>query len=226
MFTLQSLNNIVYFFANPVIGFITLAGLVKIWIDKKKIPEVKYIRIAIIINVIFILLRSLYATIVNYWMWSQSPATQEFLKLDYVVKFSFNNYWFTPIITLLFSFLIFKLLVFANKKFNERFFYNEEPYLIVLGIILNPWPMLFFFIISSIICLLVLQIFNLVKQKLYFKNSKIMFERVPFVNIWIPAMVISSSIYFVIFTNIFPFLRNILLSNWFIAQLFNNFSIF
>ena len=226
MFTLQSLNNIVYFFANPVIGFITLAGLVKIWVDKKKIPEVKYIRIAIIINVIFILLRSLYAAIVNYWMWSQSPATQEFLKLDYVVKFSFNNYWFTPIITLLFSFLIFKLLVFANKKFNERFFYNEEPYLIVLGIILNPWPMLFFFIISSIICLLVLQIFNLVKQKLYFKNSKIMFERVPFVNIWIPAMVISSSIYFVIFTNIFPFLRNILLSNWFIAQLFNNFSIF
>lgn len=226
MFTLQSLNNIVYFFANPVIGFITLAGLVKIWIDKKKIPEVKYIRIAIIINVIFILLRSLYTTIVNYWMWSQSPATQEFLKLDYVVKFSFNNYWFTPIITLLFSFLIFKLLVFANKKFNERFFYNEEPYLIVLGIILNPWPMLFFFIISSIICLLVLQIFNLVKQKLYFKNSKIMFERVPFVNIWIPAMVLSSSIYFVIFTNIFPFLKNILLSNWFISQLFNNFSIF
>ncbi len=226
MFTLQSLNNIVYFFANPVIGFITLAGLVKIWIDNKKIPEIKYIRIAIIINVIFIIFRSLYATIINYWMWSKSPATQEFLKLDYVIKFSFNNYWFTPIITLLFSFLIFKLLVFANRKFNERFFYNEEPYLIVLGIILNLWPMLFFFIISSIICLLALQLFNLIKQKLYFKNSKTVLERIPFVNIWIPAMILSSSIYFVIFTNIFPYLRNILLNNWFISQLFSNLGIF
>lgn len=223
---LQTLNNIVYYLANPVIGFLTLAGLVKIWISTKKIPSIRYIKIAILINIIAIVLRSLYSTIMNYWMWNRDPATQKFLEIDYVAQFSFNTYWFVPIITILFAFLIFKIFVFVNKKFNERFFYEEEPYLIALGIILNPWPMLFFFIFSSILYLLLVQIFNLIQQKIYFKKSKVEFERIPLVNIWIPAMLVSSFIYFVIFTNLFPILRNILLNNLIISQLLNHLFLF
>ncbi len=225
-FNLGTLNNIVYYFANPVIGFLTLAGLVKIWIQTKKIPNIKYIKTAIWINLFFIIIRSIYSTIVNYWMWNQNPTTQKFLDLDYIIKFSFNVYWFTAIITIIFSFLIFKILVFVNKKFNERFFYEEEPYLIVLGIVLNPWPILFFFIATSIFCLLLLQIINLIKQKIYFKNQKTEFERIPMINIWIPAMFMSSFIYFVIFADILPALRNLLLSTWIIPELLNTFYIF
>ena len=224
--SLQTLNNIVYYLANPVIGFLTLAGLVKIWVSTKKIPSIRYIKVAILVNIIVIVLRSLYSTIMNYWMWNRDPATQKFLELEYITKFSFNTYWLTPILTLLFSFLIFKIFVFVNKKFGERFFYEEEPYLIALGIILNPWPMLFLFIFSSVFCLLVIQIFNLLQQKLYFKKSKAEFERIPLVNIWIPAMLVPSSIYFVIFTNIFPALRGILLNSWIISNLLNHFFLF
>lgn len=225
-FNLGTLNNIVYYFANPVIGFLTLAGLVKIWISTRKTPQIKYIKLAIFINIIAIILRAVYSTVMNYWMWSQNSTTQKFLDLNYIFKFSFNIYWLTNIVTIIFSILIFKILVFVNKKFNERFFYEEEPYLIVLGIILNPWPILFFFIITSIICFLVLQIINVLKQKLYFKHQKTEFERIPMLHIWIPAMFLSSFIYFVIFTNIFPFLRTILLNNWLIYQLLNQFYIF
>jgi hypothetical protein len=159
-------------------------------------------------------------------MWSKSPITQKFLEINYVSKFSFNTYWLVTLTTLLLALLIFKILFFVNKKFNEKFLYEEEPYLVALGIILNPWPMLFFFIFASILCLLILQIFNLLRQKMYFKNQKAEFERIPMINIWIPAMFVSTFIYFVIFSNLFPILRNLLLSNWFIYQLLNKFSIF
>jgi hypothetical protein len=64
--SLLTLNNIVYYFANPVIGFLTLTGLVKIWIHTQKIPSVKFIKLAILINVATTILRSLYSTITNY----------------------------------------------------------------------------------------------------------------------------------------------------------------
>ncbi|MFA5230312.1 MAG: hypothetical protein WC422_02690 [Candidatus Paceibacterota bacterium] len=113
----------------------------------------------------------------------KNPAAQHLLKIDYVLKFSFNTYWLVTLVTLIMAFLFFKILIFANKKFDNRFFYDEEPYLIALGIILNPWPMLIFFIMACIVCLLILQVANFIKEKLILKNKKITFARIPFINI-------------------------------------------
>ena len=238
---LSQLNDFVYYFANPVIGLLTLAGLVKIWITTKNPPSVKFIKLAIILNVLTTILRSIYSTVVNYIMWNSNPATQKLLELKYVIKFSFNTYWLVTLITLTFAFLFFKLLFYINKRFNERFFYTEELYLISLGIILNPWPMLLFFVLSSIFCLLLIQIINLIIQQLNFKdidsentdlkninlkNKKIEFERISMIHIWIPAMLLSMLIYFSIFSNLFPYIKFFLLNNWFFKQLLSNLVIF
>ncbi len=223
---LGTLNNIVYYFANPVIGFLTLTGLVVIWCKTKAIPSPKYIKLAILINVISNILRSVYSTILNYYLWTTNPATQHLLKFDYVLKFSFNTYWLVTLVTWIFAFLFFKILIFANKKFDNRFFYDEEPYLIALGIILNPWPMLIFFIIACLICLLVLQIINFIRKNLIFKQQKITLERMAFINIWIPAMFVATAIYFVLFTNVFPWLKIWLLNLPFIDQLLTQFYLF
>lgn len=223
---LGTLNNIVYYFANPVIGFLTLTGLVIIWCKTKKIPSIHYIKMAILINVISAILRSIYSTTLNYYLWIKNPATQHLLKIGYVIKFSFNTYWLVTLVTLIFAFLFFKILIFANKKFNNRFFYDEEPYLISLGIILNPWPMLVFFIMACVICLLALQIINFVRENFSFKQQKITLERMAFINIWIPSMFVSSLVYFILFTNLLVGLKMWLLSLPFIAQLFTQFYIF
>jgi len=111
------------------------------------------------------------------------PRYQVLLQPKYFLKFSFNNYWLATLATLFFGFLFFKLIVFLNTKFNNRFFYDQEPYLIFLGIIINPWPMLFFFILSSIACLLILQLLNLVIQIFNLKNTKKELARMPMLSI-------------------------------------------
>jgi len=115
--------------------------------------------------------------------------------------------------TLFFGFLFFKLIVFLNTKFDNRFFYDQEPYLIFLGIIINPWPMLFFFILSSIACLLILQVLNLVIQIFNLKNTKTELTRIPMLYIWIPAMLLSLFIYFVIFSDMFPNIKSLITTN-------------
>jgi|GEM_PF-6779519 len=64
---LNTLNNIVYYFTNPVIGLLTLTGLVVMWYKTKHIPNIKYIKLAIIINVLSTVFRSIYATVLNYY---------------------------------------------------------------------------------------------------------------------------------------------------------------
>lgn len=223
---LVTLNNIVYYFANPVIGFLTLTGLVIIWYKTKQIPNIKYIKLAIFINIISTLLRSIYATILNYYSWHTNPAAQHLLKFDYVLKFSFNTYWSVTLLTLIIAFLFFKILILINRKFNNQFFYDEEPYLVALGIILNPWPMLIFFVVACVSCLLILQIWTFIKDNLNFKKQKITLNRLAFVNIWIPSMLVSLFIYFVIFTNQFLWLQNWLLKLPFIYQLITYFYLF
>jgi len=220
------LNNIVYYYANPAISFLTLAGLVAIWAYTHKIPSIKTILGFIYLNIFVMICRAVYCTYANYWIWKHNPQFKIFLEPEYFFKFSFNNYWLVALATLFFGFLFFKLIVFLNTKFDNRFFYDQEPYLIFLGIIINPWPMLFFFILSSIACLLILQVLNLVIQIFNLKNTKTELTRIPMLYIWIPAMLLSLFIYFVIFSDMFPNIKSLITANWFIKTLFENFFIF
>jgi hypothetical protein len=220
------LNNIVYYFANPAISFLTLAGLVAIWAMTRKTPSIKIILGCIYLNIFMIFFRSVYCTFTNYWIWKQNPQFKIFLQPDYFIKFSLNSYWIASVITILFGILLFKLIIYLNKKFDNRFFYTEEPYLIFLGIIINPWPMFFFFILFSIACLLILQIINLLIQLVNLRNKKTQLERMPMLYIWIPAMLLSLFLYMIIFTNFMPELKVIISNNIFIKALFEIFFIF
>jgi len=221
-----TLNNIVYYFANPAISFLTLAGLVTIWTITRKIASIKIILGCIYLNVFMMFFRSVYCTFANYWIWTQNDQFKIFLQPAYFLKFSLISYWLSSLVTFIFGILFFKLIIYLNKKFDNRFFYEQEPYLILLGIVINPWPMLFFFIVFSIICLLIIQILNLFIQLIYLRNKKVKLERIPMLFIWLPAMPLSVFFYFIIFTSFMPVLKSILFNNIFIKALFDNFFIF
>ncbi len=221
-----ALNNIVYNLANPAISFLTLAGLVVIWTISRKTPSIKVIKGCILFNIITIVLRSSYCTVANYWMWLHNPAAKNLLAFNYVLKYSFNTYWASALFAMFSGFLFFKLIVFLNRKFNNRFFYDQEPYLVLLGIVINPWPMLLFFVLSSIAILLLIQILNIFIKILNLRNKNTSLERIPMLYIWIPAMVLSLFVYFVIWTNAFMGIKTILVNNFFIKELFKNFFFF
>ncbi len=201
---LGTLNNIVYYFVNPVIGFLTLAGLTSLWLINKKPPAVQIILKTIYLNLFFIVFKAVYSTIINYWAWSQSPTTSFFLEIPYLIKFSFNHYWLIPLITVFSAFIIYKTTKIINQRFEERFFYDQEPYLIALGIILSPWPWLIIFIVCVVLVLLVLQLINLI---LYWKNryfKTALEDRIPMLFLWIPASLLSSFLHFAILLHAIP----------------------
>lgn len=219
-----TLNNIVYYFVNPVIGLLTLTGLTVLWFYFKKPPSIKIIKKAICINLFFIFFKAIYSTIVNGIMWDRSLANESLLEITYFTKYSFNHYWIIPIITVFIAFLIFWLIKLINKKFEERFFFKEEPFLISLGIILSPWPWLIIFLISVVIILFFIQIINLfIKLKKSIKKI-ITIERTPMIYLWIPSAFLSSIFHFIILFDKIP--NEIIFKHSFLKSFFDIFFLF
>ena len=132
------------FFIYPVWSFILIVGLLVFWFFKKRLPLIKSLKRILNIFIIIILSRALLETFLNWWMWSKSELTQRLIPpyapVSYVLHYSWQHYLFKSIITILFALIIFKIIASLNKKFNNVFFYDEEPYLAALGILVTGWP--------------------------------------------------------------------------------------
>ncbi|NCN53182.1 hypothetical protein GW950_01825 [Candidatus Wolfebacteria bacterium] len=128
----------------PALGLIILAGLLLYWVLKKKFPQENFLKFIIYIFSGAIIFQSIFSTILNWWLWSKQGITQQLLPphspIAYVLKYSWQHYLFEPVITILSALIIFKIITSLNKKFNNVFFYDEEPYLAALGILTTGWP--------------------------------------------------------------------------------------
>ena len=128
----------------PALGLIILAGLLLYWVLKKKLPQEKCLRIVFFSFAGIIILRSFVLTFLNYWLWSQQLITRQLLPpnspISYVLKYSWQHYFFASIVTIIFALIVFWGIKSLNKKFNNVFFYDEEPYLASFGILVTGWP--------------------------------------------------------------------------------------
>jgi hypothetical protein len=128
----------------PALGLIILAGLLLYWVLKKKLPKEKFLKSFFYIFSSVIILQSIFSTILNWWIWSQQGITQRLLPphspINYVLKYSWQHYWFESIVTVVTAAIVFFGIYFLNKKFEKNLFYNEEKYLAALGILATGWP--------------------------------------------------------------------------------------
>jgi len=128
----------------PALGLIILVGLLLYWILKKKLLKEKFLKLILYIFSGVIIFQSVFSTILNWWLWSQQGLTQRLLPphspISYVLKYSWQHYWFESIITILTAVIVFFGIYFLNKKFEKNLFYNEEKYLAALGILATGWP--------------------------------------------------------------------------------------
>lgn len=134
----------------PVLRLIILAGLLVYWVLKRKLLRENSLKLIAYIFSAAIIFQSFFSTILNWWLWSQQGITQQLLpphnSIAYVLHYSWQHYLFEPIITILFALIIFKIIALLNKKFNNTFFYDEEPYLAALGILATGWPNCLFYL--------------------------------------------------------------------------------
>jgi len=128
----------------PALGLIILAGLLIYSVFKKRLPKEKFLKLSFYIFSGTIILQSILFTILNWWLWSQQGITQQLLPphspVNYVLKYSWQHYWFESIITIFAATFVFFGIYFLNKKFEKNIFYNEEKYLAGLGILATGWP--------------------------------------------------------------------------------------
>ena len=162
----------------PALGLIILAGLLIYWVLKKKLPKEKFLKLVVYIFSSIIIFQSIFSTILNWWLWSQQGISQRLLPphspISYVLRYSWQHYWFESVITIFTAIAVFFAISFLNRKFENHLFYDEEKYLAALGILAVSWPncliflslVLFLGIFFHLIFLLI-DIFK--EQKVWFK---------------------------------------------------------
>jgi len=132
------------FFIHPLWSFISIVGLLVFWFFKKKLPSIKSFKKILNIFIVVILSQAFLETFLNWFLWSKAELTQRLIPpyapVTYVIQYSWQHYLFEPVIVILVALLAFWLINRLNKRFNNQFFYDEEPYLAVLGILVTGWP--------------------------------------------------------------------------------------
>ena len=167
----------------PALGLIILAGLLLYWVLKKRLLKEKFLKFIVYIFSGVIIFQSVFFTILNWWFWSQQGITQRLLPphspINYVLKYSWQHYWFESIVTIVMAVLVFFGIYFLNKKFEKNLFYNEEKYLAALGILAVGWPdcLIFLCLVLSLGVILHLISFLFNKGR----------SRLPLLYFWIPC---------------------------------------
>jgi len=165
-------------FIHPLWSFILIVGLLVFWFFKKKLPSIKSFTRILNIFIVVILLQAFLETFLNWFLWSKAELTQRLIPpyapVTYVIHYSWQHYLFESAVTILFAFIVFKIIALLNKKFNNTFFYDEEPYLAALGILATGWPNCLMYL-SLVLFLGVISHF-IVKEK-----------RFPLLYFWLPC---------------------------------------
>lgn len=128
----------------PALGLIILAGLLLYWVLRKKLPKEIFLKLIAYIFSSVIIFQSIFSTILNWWLWSQQRITQRLLPpyspISYVLRYSWQHYWFEPVVIIFAAIVVFFGIYFLNKKFENQLLYDEEKYLAVFGILATGWP--------------------------------------------------------------------------------------
>lgn len=110
----------------------------------KHFPKIKVLSWLLKIFSGLLILMALVLSFLNGYLWKRDAVSYRLLPpyapLTYVLHYSWQHYFFAPIVTIFFALIVFWGIKSLNKKFNNTFFYDEEPYLAALGILATGWP--------------------------------------------------------------------------------------
>lgn len=135
----------------------------------------------------------------QYFLWQKDPFAKFLIpphqNINYFLKFVGFKFFLPWFFALVFA-LIFNLVAkWANKKYNERFFEEEEIPMATLGFFLSGWPGFLFYLILILIFGLVLTFFYTLKNK----------GRASFYYFWIITAILVNILKFILPQNIWKF---------------------
>jgi len=165
-FFLEKLN-LIYIFL--VIFLLTIQLKEEITKTKKR-QLLQFVKIFIAIVLILYIFVSFLKTIATYFSWKNNPLSKHLLPPDtslvYFLGYSFLHYFFSPLINVIFSFLVFFGLKKFNQKFEETFLYDEEPYLASFSILITGWPNCLIYLILILSLGVIFHLFHYLREGL------------------------------------------------------------
>ncbi|RJQ29865.1 hypothetical protein C4571_00375 [Candidatus Parcubacteria bacterium] len=155
--------------------------------------RVSYIRVARVISIALIFCLAFYWSWAQYETWTGTP----FASIAYFSKYAGLKFFGPPVIALLAAWVFSRVLRWMNRRYENRFFEEEEIPTASLCVFLTGYPLFFLYLI-------IVLIEGLVFSLLYSLLSK---GRVPLYHVWLPTalFVIIMKIYFLPAVFLAPF---------------------
>lgn len=162
--------------ALKVVVFIATFGA-QLW---RRSFSLRFVKIVFVSSAVITLAFSIYYSFLQYHAWQANAVTKFFLppyaKPDYFTS-SVGYKFFVPwLIALLFAVVLPRIVEHLNKQYGERFFHDEEIWLMRLGIFLVGYPGFLFYIIFILA-------FGVLLSLVY---SLFSWGRAPFYYLWMP----------------------------------------
>jgi len=180
------LIDFLYWYSCPVIGFISLTGLLLFFLIKKRFPSIKSLKIITILLIIFLLLAGIFFTIINSYLWSKQWFGQFFLTKEFIIGYSYYHYFSKNVLNIFWALFWLAGIHYFNKNFQNRFFYEEEKWLAAISILSNGWPNSVLYL-ALVFLLALLSHFGL---KFYYRFKKRPLPadfRLSFLYFWLPV---------------------------------------
>lgn len=104
----------------------------------------RYAPAAYLLLIVFYMLWSSVMTYIQYRTWQTIAIGQYLLPpyapLSYFLQYSFFRFWSHFIVALIFSMIILIVAKYFNSKHGGQYFYDEEPYLLAIAILVVGYP--------------------------------------------------------------------------------------
>lgn len=146
----------------------------------------KAIRIVSWLSVIVIVSVLLYWSVAQYELWQESDSVARYLlppyqSPNYFLTYIFFRFWASYLLSFLAGLFLAIFVACLNQKYQNRFFYDEEKYLLAVTVFLVGHPLWLVYVFGTLILWLIVSAVWL----LFLKENR----RISFRYFWLPAAI-------------------------------------
>jgi len=169
----------------PLVYIAITAGLIfSLYMKQTK----RLIKPAVIFVLISIVLKIVLEFFGQYYIWSNGDASKgllpPYIPISYFLGYcAYHFAW--PVLSALLVGLVFIVLAkILNKRFDQRFFEDDEPWHIIYGLVIVGHPYWIFYIFAVIGCAVLIYLFNLIFKKMEYGQIFSLYQ------LWLPLALI------------------------------------
>jgi hypothetical protein len=170
------------------LGFLLIIFLIQLF-KRDLLKKISFVWVFVILGIFS---AGIFYSIKQYLLWQNDPFAKFFIppyrNISYFLQFVGLKFFAPWLLALAMALVFYFVALWANKKYDERFFENEEIPMASLGFFLSGWPGFLFYLILILICGLILTLFYTLKNK----------GRAPFYYFWIILAILVNILKFVL----------------------------